>query len=69
MHVPSAKSAEFWGCKFVHEYADDVNEITKVDCITREEWEHNLSMQLKVYIYRRKIFSMKEKLCLKGFQH
>ena len=38
-NIPSAKSAESWGCKFVQEYEDDVNEITRVYCITREEWE------------------------------
>lgn len=36
---PSAKSAESWGCKFVYEFEDEVNDITKVYCITRKEWE------------------------------
>ncbi len=36
---PSARSAMSWGCKFAYEFEDDVNEITKVFCITREDWE------------------------------
>lgn len=35
---PSAKSAMSWGCRFVEEYEDPENEITKVYCITRNEW-------------------------------
>lgn len=35
---PSWKAAMSWGCRFVEEYADDVNEVTKVYAITREEW-------------------------------
>lgn len=35
----SAKTAESWGCSFLYEYEDDVNEKTKVFCITRKEWE------------------------------
>lgn len=38
-NIPSARSAESWGCKFVCEYEDDINEITRVYCITRKEWE------------------------------
>ena len=37
-NVPSSKTAMSWGCRFVAEYADDVNEVTKVYAITREEW-------------------------------
>ena len=35
---PSYKTAMSYGCKQVGEYRDDVNEITKVFAITREEW-------------------------------
>ena len=34
---PSAKTSIYYGCKQVGEYQDDVNEITKVFAITREE--------------------------------
>ena len=33
-----AKTAISYGCKQVGEYKDEVNEITKVYAITREEW-------------------------------
>lgn len=36
---PSARSAMSWGCRQVDEFEDEVNEITKVFAITREEWE------------------------------
>ena len=35
---PSAKTALSWGCHQVDEYEDDVNEITKVFAITKDEW-------------------------------
>ena len=35
---PSYKTAISYGCKEVAEFRDDVNEITKVLAITREEW-------------------------------
>lgn len=35
---PSAKTAMSYGCKQVDEFADEINEITKVFAITREEW-------------------------------
>ena len=35
---PSYKTALAYGCKQVDEFKDDVNEITKVFAITREEW-------------------------------
>lgn len=35
---PSAKTAVAYGCKQTDEFNDDVNEITKVFAITREEW-------------------------------
>ena len=37
-NVPSYKTAISWGCKQVDEFEDDVNEITKVFVISREEW-------------------------------
>ena len=37
-NAPSYKTAISWGCKQVDEFADDVNEITKVFAISREEW-------------------------------
>lgn len=36
---PSARSAMSWGCHFVEEFADEVNERTKVFMISREEWQ------------------------------
>ena len=35
---PSYKTAISWGCKQVDEFEDDVNEITKVFAISRDEW-------------------------------
>ena len=35
---PSYKTAISYGCKQVDEFKDDVNEITKVFAITRDEW-------------------------------
>ena len=35
---PSCKTAISYGCKQVDAYQDDVNEITKVFAITRDEW-------------------------------
>ena len=37
---PSYKTAISYGCKQVDEYKDDVNEITKVYAITKEEWNN-----------------------------
>lgn len=36
---PSAKSAMSWGCHQVDEFVDEVNEITKVFMITKDEWK------------------------------
>ena len=36
---PSAKTAVSWGCRQVDEFRDEVNEITKVFMISREECE------------------------------
>lgn len=38
----SAKSAMSWGCEFVEEYEDELNEITRVYCITREAWNQTV---------------------------
>jgi len=38
-NIPSAKTAESWGCSFWCEFEDEVNERTRVYRITREEWE------------------------------
>ena len=35
---PSVKTAMAYGCRFVGEFADEMNEITKVYAISREEW-------------------------------
>ena len=35
---PSAKTAVSYGCRFIGEFADETNEITKVYAISREEW-------------------------------
>ena len=35
---PSAKTAMSYGCKQMDEFADEINEITKVFAITRDEW-------------------------------
>ena len=37
-NLPSCKTAMSWGCKQVDAYADEVNEITKVFAISRDEW-------------------------------
>ena len=37
-NVPSYKTALSYGCKQVGEFEDDVNEITKVFAILRDEW-------------------------------
>lgn len=36
---PSAKAAMSWGCRFVNEYEDAENEITRVYMITKAEWQ------------------------------
>ncbi len=35
---PSAKTALSYGCKQVDEFADEINEITKVFAISRDDW-------------------------------
>ena len=37
-NLPSCKTAMSWGCKQVDAYADEVNEVTKVFAISRDEW-------------------------------
>ena len=39
--ISKIASAMAYGCKQVEEFADDVNEITKVFAISREEWEES----------------------------
>lgn len=39
---PSVKSAMSWGCHQVDEFEDEVNEVTKVFMITRDEWQELL---------------------------
>ena len=34
----SAQTAMSYGCKFVEEFSDEINEITKVFAISRDEW-------------------------------
>ena len=36
---PSAQTAISWGCHQVDEFEDEINEITKVFAISREEWK------------------------------
>ena len=36
---PSAKTAMSWGCHQVDEYADELNERTRVFMLTRDEWQ------------------------------
>ena len=38
-NVPSARTAISWGCRQVGEYEDNVNGVTKVFAVGREEWE------------------------------
>ena len=37
---PSCRTAISYGCRQVDEFEDEVNEITKVFAISREEWNH-----------------------------
>ena len=37
-NLPSGRTAQAYGCRLVDEFADDVNDFTKVYAITREEW-------------------------------
>ena len=37
-NIPSCKTAMAYGCRQVEEFPDEVNEITKVYALTREEW-------------------------------
>ena len=39
---PSARTALSWGCHFVEEFEDEINEKTSVYVITRDEWEQIL---------------------------
>ncbi len=42
---PSAKSAVSWGCHQVDEFEDEVNEITKVFMISKDEWKRILTQR------------------------
>ena len=37
-NIPSSQTAISYGCKQIEEFADEVNDVTKVFAITREEW-------------------------------
>lgn len=37
-NIPSVQAALSWGCHQVDEFEDDVNKVTKVFAISREEW-------------------------------
>lgn len=50
---PSARSAMSWGCRFVEEFEDEVNEKTRVYRITREEWEALQGIWTERLILRR----------------
>ena len=39
-NIPSCKTAMAYGCRQVEEFPDEVNGITKVYAVTREEWLH-----------------------------
>ena len=47
LNKSSAKCAESWGCHFNYEYEDNVNEITKVYVITKEEWNNRFKQLIK----------------------
>lgn len=38
-NIPSAMTAQAYGCRQVDEFEDEVNEITKVFALTKEEWK------------------------------
>lgn len=42
---PSIKCAISWGCKQVDEFQDDINDITKVYAITKDEWKKLISIK------------------------
>lgn len=44
-NVPSAKAAMSWGCHQVDKFEDEVNEITKVFMITRNEWKEHIQVK------------------------
>ena len=46
-NIPSSKTAESYGCQQVDEYEDDVNKITKVFKITREQWDEKFFEKYK----------------------
>ncbi|MBO4637143.1 MAG: GNAT family N-acetyltransferase [Clostridiales bacterium] len=38
-NIPSSRTAMSYGCRFIEEFEDDVNEKTRVYAITRDEWK------------------------------
>lgn len=38
-NLPSAATAMSWGCRFIEDYKDEDNGISRVFAITKEEWE------------------------------
>ena len=49
-NIPSYKTAMAYGCRQVSEFEDDVNEITKVFAISRDEWMNLKSRSSKQQI-------------------
>lgn len=43
-NIPSSQTAISYGCKQIEEFADEVNDVTKVFAITREEWNRLCSL-------------------------
>lgn len=39
-NIPSSQTAISYGCKQIEEFADEVNDVTKVFAISREEWSN-----------------------------
>lgn len=48
-NLPSEKCALSWGCKFVEEFEDDVNEKTKVFAISKDEWEVKFKQKVPLF--------------------
>lgn len=44
-NIPSSQTAISYGCKQIEEFADEVNDVTKVFAITREEWNRLCSLK------------------------
>lgn len=39
-NIPSSQTAISYGCKQIDEYSDEINDVTKVFAISREEWRN-----------------------------